>query len=362
MDHDELLRAEAKTIFSILAKETISSMQFHKLSAGPDAEPETDIPCGMSKPSTIPPARFLRPEVFVDIFDSLSELQLDDDLRHLSGKFARYRTHGEAPNYNTLYIPLLRDLAKLLDKRDLLLSFGFPYMFWQLLNEYIWKFPGGQPKRDNWIRPRAPCVCDDCENLNKFLQDPLAEIGHFKMGSERRAHVAEELTRIGSDCEMAIMTATRPSHTFVVTKKFTDQEASIALWERNRAVAAENLASFDQKLLKTLLGPTYDYITTMSELPTFKGSCVESLPEYAERRRYGFPGASYKGGAVSLYTGNGAYDDIFSDVHASVCSRERRATLDSLLPPAGFPHPPAAGTPPRGGIFKAPVVPAPTPR
>lgn len=354
IERDEFPRTDALPALRTLAGKIIN-MDL-TTTAGPYSEPEPDTPSYMWRPSRISAARIVSPEALVDFVDSLLEFGLDEDLEAFSHRLAN--AHGYIPvrEYNTLFIPLLHGLVKLFEKRNIpLLRYGLPALFWRMLNAYIWTFVGGEPRRDNWIRPRTTCVCNDCDEMNRFLQDPFVEVGKFPVNKQRRDHLSSQLSHVKSDCETTVVPSNQPSHALQVTKKLKNQEANMATWAENRAVAQKSIAAFDQGHLRLLLGSFYDDITTMSKLSSsHEGYRAAGLPKYALDYSNRTTGTSYRGTSAP-YGGDSAYSRALSHTqhHPSVGAN----------PAMSYPGPPPAAPPgpsSRGNIGP-PVVTAPKP-
>ncbi|KAI0155881.1 hypothetical protein BJ166DRAFT_626961 [Pestalotiopsis sp. NC0098] len=355
IERDEILRTDALPALHTLARKIIN-MDL-TTTAGPCSEPEPDVPSYMWQSSRIPAARIVRPETLVDFVDTLLEFGLDEDLEAFSHRLAN--AHGYIPvrEYNTLYIPLLLGLVKLFEKRNIpLLQYGLPTLFWRMLNAYIWTFVGGEPKRDNWIRPRTACVCNDCDEMNRFLQDPFVEVGKFTVNKQRRDHLSSQLSHAESDCETTVVPSNQPSHALQVTKKLKNQEANMVTWAANRAVAEKNIAAFDQGHLRLLLGSFYDDITTMSKLSSsHEAYRAAGPPKYALDYGKRTAGSSYHGTSVS-YGGNSAYSRALSYTQHNPPVGANPAMSYPGLPPPAAPLGPSS----RGNIGP-PVVTAPKP-
>lgn len=163
------------------------------------------------------------------------KLNLDQCINQLIGRILQKIIIMDTKDFPTTILPLLEGL--LLDiKKGEIQAERFRYLFQSSLIQWIVRHVEEEPKQADWSReptkcegkdPRAyfsvpreerqdPEPCNDCKELNKFLQDPKEKVWRFPAAEPRRKHLDREL-RSEHECFTTIEKP-RTLFTLVVTK------------------------------------------------------------------------------------------------------------------------------------------------
>ncbi|KAK6194017.1 hypothetical protein LQW54_011865 [Pestalotiopsis sp. IQ-011] len=181
------------------------------------------------------------------------------------------------------------------------------------------------------------------------------QVGKFMVNKELRKHLGVQLSHHKNDCGMTELRTSYPANTLQITRKLKNQEANMATWAENRAVAEKTIAAFDQGHLRLLLGSFYDDIITMRKLSSsHEGYRAAGPPKHAPDHGKTPAGTDYRG-ASAPYGGNSVY--------SRALSYTQHNPSVGATPTMSYPgHPPAVplGPSSRGNIGP-PVVTAPKP-
>ncbi|KAH8757935.1 hypothetical protein F5883DRAFT_566814 [Diaporthe sp. PMI_573] len=127
--------------------------------------------------------------------------------------------------------------------------------FISLVETYITKAVGQEPaKPEDWARPAEAaeaCTrsgCDECPEVKRFLEDPLAE------------HHAMDFGRVGS------------YHVEITLKTLKGWQLHRNQWEEDCKEAIKALQSLPQDKLKELLGDKFDTLITLDVVRADKGT------------------------------------------------------------------------------------------
>ncbi|OTA69482.1 hypothetical protein K449DRAFT_384422 [Hypoxylon sp. EC38] len=210
---------------------------------------------------------------------TLISLELEKHLELLAEKLhsEAEKINGEA--FNALWIPLFQTLLPMLAQQKInLLAGHWIRMFQTLLKAYLKNYVKDKPLKTNMSRERVSCSCADCKmDLNPFLTSSN-RIGRFRMGEKRRRHLETKLYQAHIDCTAHTERSGIP-YTLVVTKTTKLYEAALDTWWWRRNLAEDQLETFDQDLLRSVLDNQFDEIMSMKflecqEQPTMFGNSL----------------------------------------------------------------------------------------
>ncbi|KAH8753332.1 hypothetical protein F5883DRAFT_621197 [Diaporthe sp. PMI_573] len=143
--------------------------------------------------------------------------------------------------------------------------------FISLVETYITKAVGQEPaKPEDWARPAEAakaCTrsgCDECPEVKRFLEDPLAEHHTMDFGRVGSYHV--EITFRFLKIEDSEGNKAR------LTKTLKGWELQRNQWEEDCKEAIKALQSLPQDKLKELLGDKFDTLITLDVVRADKGT------------------------------------------------------------------------------------------
>ncbi|OTA97951.1 hypothetical protein M434DRAFT_26350 [Hypoxylon sp. CO27-5] len=221
---------------------------------------------------------------------TLVALKLETHLELLAAKL-----HSEAEQINEqafkeLWIPLFQTLLPILAQQKInLLAGHWIQMFQTLLKAYLKNYVRDKPLKTNMSREKVSCYCADCKmDLNPFLASSN-RIGRFRMGEKRRRHLETKLYQAHIDCTAHTERSGIP-YTLVVTKTTRLYDAALDTWWWRRNLAEDQLETFDQDLLRSVLDNQFDEIMSMKflerqEQPTMFGNSLSSSSRHPPIQR-----------------------------------------------------------------------------
>lgn len=129
----------------------------------------------------------------------------------------------------------------------------------------------------NWSQPAVHCTCRNCAKLNRFLQSPTVQVYDVALPERECQHLHEKLD--GSNFKGTDLTR-RPQDILVVTKNDNGQRAKHEAWLQRCKAAHAELQTFDQSLLREMLGgDAYEDLVTMRHIITDPRSVPDFLPK-----------------------------------------------------------------------------------
>ncbi|KAL1895908.1 hypothetical protein Sste5346_005007 [Sporothrix stenoceras] len=115
------------------------------------------------------------------------------------------------------------------------------------------------------VRPRIPCICNECYHVNNFLPDGTKQVFRRQLTKPQRYHIHQKPDASKIDCVHEAERDTYPE-TLVITKTTTQSQKVVGAWNANRNIARARIKDFPVQALKLLLGPKYQRIVTMEKL------------------------------------------------------------------------------------------------
>ncbi|KAI0148149.1 hypothetical protein F4776DRAFT_660322 [Hypoxylon sp. NC0597] len=255
----------------------------------------SDIPLSqrIQEKQKVTSKEFMTYDSMLKFVSALAALKLEN---HLELLFERLLSEAEKINghgFNTLWIPLFQTLLPILEQQKINLAADhWVQIFQPLLRAYLKNYVNEKPPKANMSRERVSCYCVDCTiDLNPFLASPSERIGYFRMSDRRRQHLENELQQARIDCTTHTEILGSP-YTLVVTKPKTTEQHEVALdaWWQRRNLAEDRLETFDQNLLRSVLGNQFDEIMSMKflerqEQPTMSSRSLSSSSRHPPIQR-----------------------------------------------------------------------------
>ncbi|CAN5834202.1 hypothetical protein BH23PLA1_BH23PLA1_13690 [soil metagenome] len=78
----------------------------------------------------------------------------------------------------------------------------------------------------------SPCKCQDCAELNRFLEDPKEAVHRFRLRQDRRDHLSTQICSHKADLDLRTEKTSSP-HILVCTKNKASYFADLATYQRN---------------------------------------------------------------------------------------------------------------------------------
>lgn len=207
------------------------------------------------------------------------KLGLNDCIDHLIGRILQEIGIMDTKDFPTTILPLLESL--LMDiKQGEIHAESVRHLFQSSLVQWVVRHVGEEPKQHDWSREPTKCKgkdsyayyskpreerkdpepCKDCEQLNKFLQDPKEKVWRFPAAEARRKHLDHEL-RDEHECFTTIEKPRTP-FTLVVTKHKKGMDEKHRKWAARVAEVKLHLKDLEgrHRLLDTVLAEKYSDI------------------------------------------------------------------------------------------------------
>ncbi|KNZ56599.1 uncharacterized protein VP01_2369g2, partial [Puccinia sorghi] len=223
------------------------------------------------------------PDALVELVCDLGEMSTDDAnvLDPIVEELTVQCTTFSAGDMTHLWMPFLCQLISALGSRSI--SFD-RRIYQQLARRFMAQFD------DKVATPTvlSGCECEDCVDLNKFLQDEKERVQHFVLPQAKRQHLERKLRFHRIPCTYKTIDSAPPSHfrpprngpprTLIVTK-----EDTMTKWEeRKRRLYAVLTQKIQHEHLQILLGPT-EAARIGSVAKLAPPTRVPSSPDYYDR-------------------------------------------------------------------------------
>ncbi|CAD0083853.1 unnamed protein product [Aureobasidium vineae] len=163
------------------------------------------------------------------------KLGLDDCINQLIGRILQEITVMDTKDFPTAILPLLESLLSDIKKGEIQAE-RFRRLFQSSLVQYIARHVGEEPKQANWSREPIDCEgkdryayyslpaerrkdiepCPDCQQMNKFNQDPKETVWRYPAAEKHRDHLKYKLEE-EYQCSTTVERTNRP-FILVVTK------------------------------------------------------------------------------------------------------------------------------------------------
>jgi hypothetical protein len=215
----------------------------------------------------------------VSVVQHCRKLGLDDCTDQLVGRILQEITIMDTKDFPTTILPLLESLLMDIKKGEIQAE-RFRHLFQSSLIQWIVRHIGEEPKQDDWSRqptkckgkdPRAyysvlpaerkdPEPCKDCQELNKFLQDPKEKVWRFPAAEPRRKHLDREIRDV-HECFTTIEKPRTP-FTLVVTKHKKGMDEKHRKWAARVTKVKLHLKDLEgrHRFLDNVLAEKYDDI------------------------------------------------------------------------------------------------------
>lgn len=145
---------------------------------------------------------------------------------------------------------------------------GHQFLFASTLDAYMDYMLGPCPRKTtpSLIRPTIQCDCDNCEDLNEFLQSPKQFSFSQGLSKERRDHISKKIKEGGIECKVETLERGNPK-VFVVTKTAVAEDRTPAgQWMRSSTEIQQDILAWPQDDLRVLLGFEYQRVVAMENL------------------------------------------------------------------------------------------------
>ncbi|KAK1994374.1 2OG-Fe(II) oxygenase superfamily protein [Colletotrichum falcatum] len=209
----------------------------------------------------------VKPVGLANLFFSLIKLSRppqEDAVMPLAMKLVSFAPKMQPADFDTLWIPFLKNLISVLEKAKIPLTTPrYQQVFGAVLESYRDNYVGQKPVTQTsalhggmHVQAQSRCACQHCYTLNRFLENSGEYVCRFPVNKKTRYHLHQEIERSGIECSHLTERKGRVE-TLVVTKLRVLEERKHA--ERQKK-AAERFQEFDQTKLGLLLGEDYPAI------------------------------------------------------------------------------------------------------
>lgn len=146
------------------------------------------------------------------IFQHCRELGLEECINQMIGRILEEIDTMDMKDFPTSILPLLEDLLSDINKGEVNAE-RFKRLFQTGLAKYIVTYVSDEPKQLNWSREPTKCngdyrgyfpghgatklkagTCQDCQQMNVFLQSPTETVWRFPAAEARRKHLINKLS------------------------------------------------------------------------------------------------------------------------------------------------------------------------
>ncbi|KAM3087010.1 hypothetical protein ACMFMF_000941 [Clarireedia jacksonii] len=140
---------------------------------------------------------------------------------------------------------------------------SFQHLFQNILSSCVEKTMFREPRPPtDWKRQKRGCGCNDCKNLDAFLQNPNKVEETFHINGDRRKHLRAQLSKDCYDPQKSIaLSETKIKSPFgLIVKKILDYHYSrVTQWEKDRETMRKTIREVAPPAdLQKLLGQYYD--------------------------------------------------------------------------------------------------------
>jgi hypothetical protein len=251
--------------------------------------------------------------VLVPVVQHCRKSSLDNCVDQLVGRILQEIIVMDPKEFPITILPLLDSL--LIDIKNGDIQAGrFRYLFQSSLIQWIVRHVGKEPKQLDWSREPVEChgdryahyspsideiknlgPCQDCQQMNKFLQDPRETVGRYPVAEKRRDHLQYKLED-KHQCSTTVEKTARP-FILVVTKHKKGTEEKHRKWAARVTEVKLHLKDLEgrHRLLDNVLAEKYSDIMVVraNKLVAEVGQAAEgaqdqvsgSMEENAENNR-----------------------------------------------------------------------------
>lgn len=201
------------------------------------------------------------------IVDMCLELGLKHESEMLLAQVEKEASLGNARTLHLMLLPFLESLAGVMRKRRIAFTdLRYSKLFRLVIAMFVTKFVGIQPQppRD-WSLPTRGCGCQDCRELDRFLQSPHQQKMYFRGTGKRRDRLESKLHQELSVHKRTQANPTAP-HTLVLTKIRIRYEHDHKAWEERCKEARGLFDRIGHDALRQLLGEVYGELTELQSV------------------------------------------------------------------------------------------------
>ncbi|CAD0039228.1 unnamed protein product, partial [Aureobasidium pullulans] len=238
------------------------------------------------------------------IFQHCRELGLEECINQMIGRILEEIDTMDMKDFLTSILPLLEDLLSDIKRAK------FKRLFQTGLAKYIVTYVSDEPKQLNWSREPTKCngdyrgyfpghgatklkagTCQDCQQMNVFLQSPTETVWRFPAAEARRKHLINKL----SDKHECFTTIEKPRTPFslVVTKHKKSMDEKHRKWKARVSEVKGHLQSLEgrHRILDNVLQERYADIMAVrvKNLRGETGQAVEGSNDRSEHTQAGPP-------------------------------------------------------------------------
>jgi len=216
-------------------------------------------------------------------------------------------------DFPTSILPLLEDLLSDIKKGEVNAE-RFKRLFQTGLAKYIVTYVSDKPKQLNWSREPTKCngdyrgyfpghgvtkpkagTCQDCQQMNVFLQSPTETVWRFPAAEARRKHLINKL----SDKHECFTTIEKPRTPFslVVTKHKRSMDEKHRKWKTRVSEVKGHLQSLEgrHRILDNVLQERYADIMAV-RVKNLRGETGQAVEESNDRSEHTQAGPSQVAG------------------------------------------------------------------
>ena len=215
------------------------------------------------------------------VLDLCLNLGLEPEVELLLTQIEETAKDSDPMTLHLIMIPFLVGLAKILKAHSInLTSPQYQRVFQHVISFIagVYVAPKPEPPKD-WTLPRIGCHCQDCAELNVFLQSPTSQRLEFKATGQRRDH-REGCLRHQPSVEASTRKNPSAPHTLVLVKTRVGYEQNLKAWEHRSQEARNCFDHIGHDALRELLAETYTDLTELRlvTLPDSGGSGLDRCP------------------------------------------------------------------------------------
>ncbi|CAC9890540.1 unnamed protein product [Aureobasidium pullulans] len=241
------------------------------------------------------------------IFQHCRELGLEECINQMIGRILEEIDTMDMKDFPTSILPLLEDLLSDIKKGEVNAE-RFKRLFQTGLAKYIVTYVSDEPKQLNWSREPTKCngdyrgyfpghgatkpkagTCQDCQQMNVFLQSPTETVWRFPAAEARRKHLINKLSD-KHECFTTIETPRTP-FSLVVTKHKKSMDEKHRKWKTRIAEVKGHLQSLEgrHRILDNVLHERYADIMSVrvKNLRGEAGQAVEGSNDRSEHTQAG---------------------------------------------------------------------------
>lgn len=196
------------------------------------------------------------------VLDLCLKLRLEPEVELLLTQIEEEAKQSDPMALHVIMIPFLVGLAKILKAHSIsLTNLRYQRLFQHVISFIVGVYvaPKPEPPKD-WSLPRAGCHCQDCAELNVFLQSPISQRLEFKATGQRRNH-REGCVRNQPSVESSTRRNPSAPHTLVLVKTRVGYEQILKAWEIRCQEARKAFDHIGHDALRQLLAERYTGLT-----------------------------------------------------------------------------------------------------